>query len=95
MCDHCRNITETCPVCGQTDRSEPVEILTKVTHCSDCPMGEYWTTNAREGYNCHFDPNNIRTVLYVMNDSDLLADEQPLPDDCDLRTKTITIKLNQ
>jgi len=94
MCDHCRNITETCPVCGQTDRSEPVEILTKVTHCSDCPMGKYWESNNWEGYNCHFDPENIRTVIMVLHKHES-ADDRPIPDDCDLRTKTITIKLNQ
>jgi len=96
MCDHCRNITETCPVCGQTDRSEPVEILTKVTHCSDCPMGEYWDVSGEEGYNCHFDPENTNTVIksnWIFDDQ--FADEMPLPDECPLRTKTITIKLNQ
>jgi len=93
MCDHCRNITETCPVCGQTDRSEPVEILTKVTHCSDCPMGEYWDSANMEGYNCHFDPNNIRSVILVTKKHES-AEDILLPDDCDLRTKTITIKLN-
>jgi len=95
MCEHCRNITETCPVCGQTDRSEPVEILTKVTHCSDCPMGEYFEAKDSMGFNCLADKDNVKTVIYVSNEDDRFADEMPLPDECPLRTKTITIKLNQ
>jgi len=91
MCDHCRNITETCPVCGQTDRSEPVEILTKVTHCSDCPMGEYFDKWPVDGYNCHAMPENVRTVIRSNSAS---ADNLPLPSECPLRTNTITIKLN-
>jgi len=81
MCEHCRNITETCPVCGpKTDRIEPVEILTKVTHCSDCPMGEYWDNGCIDGYDCLFDRKNVKTVIRVnYSISNQFADDQPLP----------------
>jgi len=94
MCDHCKNITETCPVCGQTDRSEPEmqTITVKVSHCKECRYAIYSAFTYSEQVDCNHPAFDDPTrVLYASLEDDKGVEDMPLPDICPRRT-TIVIE---
>jgi len=94
MCEHCRNITETCPVCGQTDRGEPEmqTITNRITHCNNCRYAIYALLKRSEQYDCNHPAfDEPKRVLYASLDDDKGVEEMPLPDICPRRT-TIVIE---
>jgi len=94
MPEHCCNNNPDCPVCGQTDRSEPKmqTITNRITHCNDCRYAIYGLFTFSEQYDCNHPAFDDPTrVLYASLEDDKSVEDMPLPDICPRRT-TIVIE---